>query len=293
MPESTQRYTDANVSRRAVTPRARKATVSFDTTATPIRRHVSQPATTQPLVNVQPPTPSTSGSRFTKMARVLARDVRQAQEQWQENNVPLPMTGHRSPVKDGPTRNVGDTAADLNHESRAAKKSNRSRVYLPDVTGLTNAVVSPAKAHLERYSVRGPGSKEVEGNLTYVLFREGKLITRSKARLIASLNALHTRLNHLETENSIARRRVRELEYELEECKRDVVRERTRIMESQDAIDISAARVAIPSTSRVKGKERRQKDMDPNASKYFEVVQEKKGDCKSNCEIPLADGSQH
>lgn len=82
----------------------------------------------------------------------------------------------------------------------------------------------------------------------------------------------------METENSIARRRVRELEYELEECKRDVVRERTRIMESQDAIDISASRIAVPSTSRAKGKERRHKDMDPHASKYFEVVQEKKGD---------------
>lgn len=99
---------------------------------------------------------------------------------------------------------------------------------------------------------------------------------------MASLNTLHTRLNHLETENSIARRRVRELEYELEECKRDVVRERTRIIESQDAIDISAARIAVPSTSRAKGKERRNKDLEPPASKYFEVVQEKKGECKSD-----------
>ena len=99
---------------------------------------------------------------------------------------------------------------------------------------------------------------------------------------MASLNTLHTRLNHLETENSIARRRVRELEYELEECKRDVVRERTRIMDSQDAIDTSAARIPVPSTSRAKGKERRNKDMDPPASKYFEVVQERKGECKSN-----------
>lgn len=89
---------------------------------------------------------------------------------------------------------------------------------------------------------------------------------------MASLNTLHTRLNHLETENSIARRRVRELEYELDQCRRDVVRERTRVMESQD---ISAARIAVPSPSRVKGKKR---EADPNASKYFEVVQEKKGE---------------
>ncbi|KAG6372822.1 hypothetical protein JVT61DRAFT_7229 [Boletus reticuloceps] len=255
MPESSLRHADPNVLRRNMTPRARKATVAFDTTATPIRRHVSQHVVVQPSVNVQQATPSTSGSRFTKMARGLAREVRQAQE---EEDAAILAAAHRSVAKDALIRNTADTLGHLGHDGSASKKSNRSRVHLPDVTGLTNAVISPAKANLERYSVRGPGSREVE------------------ARLIASLNALHAKLNHLETENSIARRRVRELEYELEECKRDVVRERTRIMESQDAIDASAARLAVPSTSRAKGKERRNKDADPHASKYFEVVQEKK-----------------
>lgn len=159
-----------------MTPRTRKATVAFDTTASPIRRHVSQPAAIQPQVNVQPPTPSTSGSRFTKMARGLVRDVRHAQEQWQEEDAGVPAAGFRSVVKDGPNRNVADTTGGLNHESRAAKKSNRSRLHLPDVTGLTNAVISPAKANLERYGVRPTGSKEAEGNSTKSLFREGKLI---------------------------------------------------------------------------------------------------------------------
>lgn len=176
MPEPLQRHADANVSRRNMTPRARKVTVAFDTAATPIRRHVSQPAVIQPNVHVQPPTPSTSGSRFTKMARGLVRDVRQAQEQWQEEDGAVPVAGHRSVVKDGLNRNVADATSDPNHESRTAKKSNRSRVHLPDVTGLTNAVISPAKANLERYGVRGPGSKEVEGNSIKLLFREGNLI---------------------------------------------------------------------------------------------------------------------
>jgi hypothetical protein len=39
------------------------------------------------------------------------------------------------------------------------------------------------------------------------------------------------RLEHLEEENGVSRRRVRELEYELEECKREVIRERTRWQE--------------------------------------------------------------
>jgi len=175
IPEPSQRHADPNVSRRHMTPRARKATVAFDTTATPIRRHVSQPAAIQPHVHVQPPTPSASGSRFTKTARGLVRDVRQAQEQWQQEEAAVPATGSRSVVKDAPNRNVADIG-DPGHENRAAKKPNRNRVHLPDVTGLTNAVISPAKANLERYGVRGAGSKEVEGRSTKLLFREGKLI---------------------------------------------------------------------------------------------------------------------
>ncbi|KIJ60268.1 hypothetical protein HYDPIDRAFT_117349 [Hydnomerulius pinastri MD-312] len=265
-PEASHRQVDVSISRRSITPKARRpSAVSFDTTATPIRRHVSQPAVVHPHVNVQPPTPSTSGSRFTKMARGLARDVRQAHDQWQVDDTaedpvpPASTSAHRSMAKDVTNRTVADMTGEINHASRASRKSSRGRVHLPDVTGLTNAVVSPAKGNLDRYAVRGPGSKEVE------------------VRLIASLNTLHTRLTHLETENSIARRRVRELEYELEQCKRDVVRERTRIMESQDAIDIGAARIAGPSTSRAKGKEKKMnKEGDPNASKYFEIVEEKK-----------------
>ncbi|KAF8839562.1 hypothetical protein BDN67DRAFT_905345 [Paxillus ammoniavirescens] len=261
--EASHRYADASFSRRSITPKARKASVvSFDVTTTPSRRHVSQPSIIQPQLNIQPPTPSASSSRFTKMARGLARDVRQAQDQWHSEDavdaVPASTSVHRPVVKDASNRTVADTTGELHHISRASRRSSRGRVHLPDVTGLTNAVVSPAKANLERYGLRGPGSREVE------------------ARLVASLNTLHARLTHLETENGVARRRVRELEYELEQCKRDVVRERTRIMESQDAIDITTARTAGPSTSRAKGKEKKSKEPDQHASRYFEIVEERK-----------------
>lgn len=111
------------------------------------------------------------------MARGLTRDVRQAQEQLQQDEALVPPAAHR-PVAKEPIRNVANTAGDLNHDSRAAKKTSRSRVQLPDVTGLTNAVNSPAKGNLERYGVRGQGSTEVEGNSINLLFREEKLIAR-------------------------------------------------------------------------------------------------------------------
>ncbi|KAI6166665.1 hypothetical protein EDD17DRAFT_1544980 [Pisolithus thermaeus] len=258
--DTLRRYADT--SRRSMTPKARKiSAVSFDTTATPIRRHASQPAAVQPHVNVQPPTPSTTTSNFTKMARGLTRDVRHAQDlshaDYVVNNEHASHPPSNSRQRDIPHASVADASGELNHVSRASKKATRGRVHLPDVTGLTNAVVSPAKVVMDRYAVRGLGSRELE------------------ARLVASLNALQIRLSHLENENSIARRRVRELEYELEQCKRDVVRERTRILESQDAIDVNT-RLPGPSTSRVKGKEKKTKEADQSASKYFEVVEEKK-----------------
>ncbi|KAI6101976.1 hypothetical protein EV401DRAFT_2025538 [Pisolithus croceorrhizus] len=208
--------------------REKSPSVSFDTTATPIRRtrfSTLQPFSLMSMSSLQ--RQSTTTSNFTKMARGLTRDVRHAQD--------LSHSDYSS--------------GELNHVSRASKKATRGRVHLPDVTGLTNAVVSPAKVVMDRYAVRGLGSRELE------------------ARLVASLNALQIRLSHLENENSIARRRVRELEYELEQCKRDVVRERTRILDT---------RLPGPSTSRVKGKEKKTKEADQSASKYFEVVEEKK-----------------
>lgn len=71
-------------------------------------------------------------------------------------------------------------------------------------------------------------------------------ITTVLARLIKTLNDVHFRLEHLEEENSISRRRVRELEYELEECKREVVRERTRWQEESAELSgvIQAANLA-------------------------------------------------
>ncbi|KAG2065035.1 hypothetical protein BDR04DRAFT_1145580 [Suillus decipiens] len=250
-------------SRKATTPKARKAShsVSFDVDATPVRRHVSQPQ-----VNIQPPTPSASSSKFTRLARGLAKDVHEAQAEEAElfqnksqtTTIPraAPAGSRRASTKHHDVKQplhdaVDHSAVDVNVESaqtsRSFRKASKGRVNLPDLTGLTSAVISPAKANLERYGIKTAGSsKEVE------------------SRLIASLNALHAKLAHLETENSIARRRVRELEYELQQCKRDVARERSRIIE-QDA--------GASSWQRSKDERRERED---GQSKYFEVVEEKK-----------------
>ena len=83
-------------------------------------------------------------------------------------------------------------------------------------------------------------------------------VTTVLARLIKTLNDVHFRLEHLEEENSISRRRVRELEYELEECKREVVRERTRWQEESAELSgvIQAANLARALGKKSKGKAR-------------------------------------
>ena len=44
----------------------------------------------------------------------------------------------------------------------------------------------------------------------------------------------------MESENSISRRRVRELELELEECKKEVAKERTKVLERETAEERAA-----------------------------------------------------
>lgn len=51
-----------------------------------------------------------------------------------------------------------------------------------------------------------------------------------------TLTCLQTRLNQLESQNLVSRRRVRELEHELEACKTEVKRERTRVLEREEII---------------------------------------------------------
>jgi hypothetical protein len=55
---------------------------------------------------------------------------------------------------------------------------------------------------------------------------------------LQTLSAVQSQLRDLEDENSISRRRVRELEMELEECKRHVARERTRLIERDELNDL-------------------------------------------------------
>jgi hypothetical protein len=118
------------------------------------------------------------------MARGLAKDVHEAQAEdaalFQNQSQTTTTTTRAAPAGSRrvsmkhhdtlkqPLHDIVDhSAVDLHVEiaqtSRSFRKASRGRVNLPDLTGLTSAVVSPAKANLERYGIKtASSSKEVE-----------------------------------------------------------------------------------------------------------------------------------
>ena len=92
---------------------------------------------------------------------------------------------------------------------------------------------------------------------------------------------MQSQLRDLEDENSISRRRVRELEMELEECKRHVARERTRLIERDELNDLGG--YGGGKTIRNKGKGRAVEpsviDDERLHERYKDAVEEKKGLC--------------
>jgi len=119
-------------------------------------------------------------------------------------------------------------------------------------------------------------------------FIQPSLLTGSRflsiARLIMTLNTVQSKLQQLEEENGISRRRVRELEMELDICKRDVARERTRVMEREEIIVQQQRDVK----RNIKGKSKASmrdvsinvsgdRDRDLVRERYKEAVEEKKG----------------
>ena len=88
------------------------------------------------------------------------------------------------------------------------------------------------------------------------------------------MTALQTRLNQLESQNLVSRRRVRELELELDACKLEVKRERTRVLEKEEII--------VAQQKDFQKRKGTSKAIKPTVdlakeSRYNEVVEEKKG----------------
>ncbi|KII90515.1 hypothetical protein PLICRDRAFT_39079 [Plicaturopsis crispa FD-325 SS-3] len=216
------------------------------------RKRYTFPQSPAPAVAVQPPTPSTAGSKFTKMARGLAREIEAEQSQWGARND----AADQSRWEGGSGVPLAQSTVRARHGPASARaRKVGGRVHLPDVTGLTSAVESPMKPGLEHFAYEGDDSPR-----------------EAEARLLATLTAVQTQLAHLESQNGISRRRVRELERELDACRKEVARERSRVMEREEVI----ARQRLDDVRR-KGKQRaREEEVGEQSVRYKEVVEEKK-----------------
>jgi hypothetical protein len=114
---------------------------------------------------------------------------------------------------------------------------------LPDMTGLTSAVETPAKA--SRRYLRAKQRSD-NGMSSYFAALMRPLMTYASAAAIhATVDQLAHKVRELETENVTSRRRVRELEHDLAKCRADVIRERTRMQ-----IELQKQRDTAPGPSK-------------------------------------------
>lgn len=125
---------------------------------------------------------------------------------------------------------------------------NATRVHLPDVTGIIAAVASPFRSDISFRKVPSKPSKQSQLDLS-------KQQQASKQSTLgndtsSALESLAKRLRDIERENATSRRRVAELEMELENCKLEVANEKTRLQDLSKSLNMDhSARVHWRSTS--------------------------------------------
>ncbi|KAK8865923.1 hypothetical protein IAR55_001071 [Kwoniella newhampshirensis] len=154
-------------------------------------------------------------TRFSSLARELGDDIRATH---QGRSAPVP----RRALSDSTIHNIVQTPApskkrvtkDRGDRLKALQDENRRSASAPvrgqkdmsgDVTGFTALMATPAKG--EEFGTLGKNA-DVGGE--------------AGANIPQTLATLHARLRALETENTVSRRRVRELEEELEKARAEV-----------------------------------------------------------------------
>ncbi|KAN0139743.1 hypothetical protein V8E53_002405 [Lactarius tabidus] len=207
----------------------------------------------EPDVALRSPTPSTADSHFTRLARGLAREIELEQSRW---HAPVDIEGlsQVGAKESGPTQRTRTMPNTFVGTSNTTKKM----VQLPDVTGLTVAVESPAKGQSHQPYDIGKDSEDKNGH----------------ARLQLAMNHLQKKIAHLDTENHTSRKRMKELEHELDVCRQDVERQRKLVAQREDLL-VGQQRMEVAG-SRTKGKARAMEDARAGHERYKQSVEEKK-----------------
>ncbi|KAA1479615.1 hypothetical protein DENSPDRAFT_855465 [Dentipellis sp. KUC8613] len=230
------------------------------------------PRTRKPAITVRPPTPSTANSKFTKLARGIAHEIEVEQSRRNPSHYtdcsPKSLDGEigarahsiiREYPKLKPTTGGQSNARPPFDKQNVSSRchSSSAPVHLPDVTGLTSAIASPAKGGMNYYEYKDDDDDYGDG----------------KARLLATLTVVQQKLAHLDVENGTSRRRMRELELELEACKKEVMRERERVVRHEETL---AKHMGESETARFESGRSGAQDNAADRQRYKEAVEEKK-----------------
>jgi hypothetical protein len=119
-------------------------------------------------VRLHPATPSTAGSKFTRMAKGITKDIEATQHQSFSHRVASSSSRPAPPIERNPFHDEPDAIPAAPRMPPPSRKSSlkdptRSRIYLPDVTGLTNAVESPLRFGTKYYPYRTDRPRDNEG----------------------------------------------------------------------------------------------------------------------------------
>lgn len=109
----------------------------------------------KPEVRLHPATPSTTGSKFTRMAKGITREIEETQQQIVSSrhvasaSRPTAVIIERNPFHDEPEPSPRSRIPTPRKSS--LRDTTKSRIHLPDVTGLTSAVESPLRHGVQYY----------------------------------------------------------------------------------------------------------------------------------------------
>ncbi|KAH7103404.1 hypothetical protein BKA62DRAFT_696830 [Auriculariales sp. MPI-PUGE-AT-0066] len=196
---------------------------------------------------------SMASSKFHRLARGVASDLQRAKQDLLRPDPPAPVPARRAPF----INVANSTSVQTTRAKTPSRSAHGHRIQLPDVTGISMAVASPMRGGQAYYDA----DTEESGLDDNDRVRNGQAVQDA-------IEELASRLANLEGENGVARRRVRELEMELDTCRADVARERTRVLDAE----------ARERKEREKGKARASSN-DKSAiwhARYNEVLTEKK-----------------
>lgn len=163
-----------------------------------------------------------------------------------------------------------------------------SKVQLPDVTGITTAIATPAKG--DTSFKRFPSAKFPPPSTISAPTRQPSSSKPDTIKIVnaneeagntvtaAALDTLTKKLKDIERENATSRRRVTELELELETCKEDVKREKTRLEDLSRTVNTQGQQRRAANGISMRGNTRNgDVSLQDVERRYKESVEEKKG----------------